>query len=1240
LVSFHYFKSALIKKMVVFSGERAMKEREKSSKWYLVAGLLTLCFGLLTTEPALSDYKYLSDSAPTQAFWDNPVIWDPTGVPGEDDLVILKNFTGTNRTVAYLYPSAEINNEIINLEIIAIGSGSMTLWYVDGPSLHILSQVKIGEYMGSKPPTESFSIFRQDSGGVQVGQYVIVGYTDIPQFWGGSIILAADDVLNNGIYNLKGGSLEAKELIVGDQGKGAFQQEGGYNNIRIGIYDTPSLYHTEGQIILGRSPTGNGIYELKEGTARTIDVIVGGQGVGSFWQTGGTVNAANLYIGGGGGSKGTYELGGTGELTCPKQYIGYFGIGVFTQAGGLNNVAWPIGQGYESQDESFLELGTNPFTKGTYNLSSGQLTAPKEIVGRFGIGTFNHSGGTNTVGDLIMGEGITYPGVGGIYKLSGTGTLEVKSNAVIGDTGIGVFEQQGGSHTIQKNLYLGLYGSWVGPNSFVRSQGTYTLSGSGILKVYGSEYVGCAGIGKFIQSGGTNVLSGSLNLGIGVVIDSPAGQGTYELNAGNLIANNGEYIGFGGKGTFTQKGGINDAMSSLLIGPLGTYNLQGGTLFANTSLIYQGGTFNKTGSVFTTGNLTNAGTIYLGGSGLTKVTGKTENLTGGLIHVDGNPASFGDDVINYGTFKVTNAAVDFGGTYRDYGAWISEGAIVAAKSLIIGGDYRFSGGSLSADTLLVTHGGTFMGDGTLSAAFTNNGLVKPGSSPGTLNIVGSYTQGPGGVLEVEIASPTSYDRLNVSGVPGTANLTGKLNTVLLGSPGNSSIPIITATGGVNGAFSNPINQQLTPTLFQEIRYNPFSVDLQYTRDYTNPGLGLCPNQRQVGNLLNSVAFTTTGDLNYVLSTVDLLPTAGAVRDAFQDISADKASALTQLGLAGAVLQQRSLAQRITDLRFGSQDLGLGGGFTNPFSLSGSSTSGLLLAYNAVSLAGKNAAKKGAESSPPSWGVFLDPAVIIGSQGYSGKQTGFDYNLAGFTLGVDYRVRPDLLVGLATGYSNTTASFKGSGGSMTNNTWPLTAYAAYLPNWGYAFLSLGYSLNLLDLEREISFGGLTRRANSSTTGHQFNLYAEGGYDFRVKNLVVTPAVSLAYANISVGGFTENNAGALNLRVNSQQADSLQTGVGAKVAAAFKAGQVKVVPQTYAFYQHEFSNNSRGLDARLAQGSATMTFTTANPARDFAVVGGDITAFFSKKASAYVNYNAEVGRTNSSAHFISGGFRWEF
>ena len=88
------------------------------------------------------------------------------------------------------------------------------------------------------------------------------------------------------------------------------------------------------------------------------------------------------------------------------------------------------------------------------------------------------------------------------------------------------------------------------------------------------------------------------------------------------------------------------------------------------------------------------------------------------------------------------------------------------------------------------------------------------------------------------------------------------------------------------------------------------------------------------------------------------------------------------------------------------------------------------------------------------------------------------------------------------------------------------------------------------------------------------------------------------------FTESNAGALNLKVGSQTADSLQTGVGARASYKAKVGNVTVKPQLSVVWQHEYSDNTRGLNARLAQGSSTMNFRTDQIGRDFAVVSAEV------------------------------------
>jgi uncharacterized protein with beta-barrel porin domain len=454
--------------------------------------------------------------------------------------------------------------------------------------------------------------------------------------------------------------------------------------------------------------------------------------------------------------------------------------------------------------------------------------------------------------------------------------------------------------------------------------------------------------------------------------------------------------------------------------------------------------------------------------------------------------------------------------------------------------------------------------------------------------------------------------------------------------------VITATNGITGNFSNLVNSQITPTLSWQTRYTPTSFDLLVRRNYASSPLGLTQNQFAVGAMLNGLAGTATGDLNTVLNAIDNLTTPGAVANAYKQISPDKAAALPTLAFAGDNLQKRILSQRITNLRFGGQEIGGVSGLPGSFSFNGSRAGGLMLAFNSSNLAGLLTSEKqaGLVPSESRWGVYLDPALVLGAQQSSLHQTGFNFSIAGFNAGADYRVRDDLLVGLASGYSHTDANFRGSGGNVQANTWPLTAYVAYLPQSFYACGSLGYALNLFNLERDISFGNLNRTAKSSTTGNQFNVYGETGYDLKVKRLVVTPVLSLAYSKLWVDGFTEDNAGALNLQVSRQNAQSLQTGVGGKIALPIKRNSVVTVPQVYAIYQHEYSNSSRGLDTRLSQAGKTFVLQTDTPHRNFAVVGANVNILTQKNLKIQLDYNAEVGRGNYTAHYVSSGVRWEF
>ena len=1091
---------------------------------------------------------------------------------GSGSLSTPYGYIGYNGTGVFTQDGGTHESRFLRLGYKSSGSGSYSL-----ASGSLVAPYTYVGYRGSGSFTQT--------GGTLTGELIYLGAEEGSQ---GTYTLSDGDISvlsesigrkGPGTFTQSGGDNEVENLTVGRDG--TYNMSGGRlevereNIVVRATFSQSGGYHSAINLIMGKNQGGKGTYELSgSGSFGVSSGIIGDAGIGVFTQTGGHFGASSFYpglegfliLGNQATGSGTFELSGSGEMGAQKQYIGKAGTGLFIQTGGSNRVpvSYPL--------FGILILGDLATGRGTYILSGGSLSTPAEFIGDAGTGEFIQTGGTHTVlppylypgsEKLILGTQSTGSGT---YTLSG-GCLSTAVE-VIGNRGTGLFSQSGGTHTVSDTLTLadqvgscGIYelqggslsagtvilnqgglftqtGGTLNATNFhqeggevqgsLQNQGTFTYDSgtfTGRLLNYGAVVFNndfTAGNGLAQYSATPITLGAGRNItlnGDGLTVDQGA---TFALQEGGSLWAEKEIIGGSGAGIFSQSDGTNTINTGLHLGDKstgrGTYELRGGSLLATGenvgnegvgSFIQDGGTNSMDHLVLGT---------YSGGIG-------TYNLNNGSLSVAENEII---GALGTGTF------IQSGGTNA------------VAQDLIIGGGsgstglYKLLGGTLLADTVQVNPGGTFLGAGSLRTQFINRNVLDPGTSVGVLNIIGSYTQDPNGTLKIEIESPTSFDQLKVSGTPGTATLNGRLQPVLLKGfrlRGNTVFrQVITATGGITGTFNIIGNGQLSPTLFWQGIYHPTSFDLVVKRDYTNPSLGLSSNQRAVGRMLNSVANTTSGGLNQVLSTIDFLPSAGAVRQAYQQISPEKATPLPELGLAAAILQQRSLARRITDLRFGSRDLAFARGFPGFLSLFGSrGAGGIMLAYNGADLTGMVPARQ--EAIPEkSWGVFLDPVVIIGSQGSSDDQTGYDYTLAGFTLGVDRRLGKDLLVGLATGYSHNSAVFRGTGGNITNNTWPITAYAAYLPERGYAFASLGYSLNLFNLEREISFGSINRTAKGNTTGHQFNLYAEAGYDLKspkIKPVVVTPALSLAYSTISVDSFTEENAGALNLKVDGQK-----------------------------------------------------------------------------------------------------------
>jgi uncharacterized protein with beta-barrel porin domain len=1083
-----------------------------------------------------------------------------------------------------------------------------------------------------------------------------------------------------GVYNLSGadsvlitsgavkGDARGGEVVGDGGGIGTFNQTGGTNNATwSGL--------AVGSDIYGSGYGGVGVFNLSGGSlaasplpeAITHSQAIGGEiigttrGIGTFNQSGGT-NAvqAGLFVGSDinyalqnnvrAGGAGAYNLSG-GSLTAsgsgtpgasgyiPGEDIGDAGgTGTFTQTGGTNTVTQGLLVGTDI-------YGSGKAGRGTYNLSgTGVLSVQginigdaSEYVGvSGGAGTFNQSGGTNNMpgATLYVGTGILGSGgaTAGTYNLSG-GTIyssrvgEATGAEAIGDSGAhGTFNQTGGTNTCNNGVFVGSNVSWrysLGKTSMPGAVGVYNLSG-GILDTSGDaiaggsgdggEVVGDAGgTGTFNQSGGKNIATdGGLAVGSDIYGAGVGGVGTFNLGGGSLAASGltgsvgGEVIGTcQGIGTFNQTGGTNTVLVGLFVGsqvtyPLaptknispgtGTYNLSGGSLTASGSGAWgeagfipgedigdagSTGTFTQTGGVNTVANGLVLGTDLFDSIGSGKGTG-AYNLSGGVLQADfewvGGAGA--------GTFTQTGGSNTVTGSGASYGIEMN------------GGTYALKAGTLTANSFdgnLENAGGTFVPSkgGATGSAFTGN-----------------YTQGKNGVLQINIASANNYSWLNMNGT-GTAIFNGgSIQPMPQGgfvpNPGET-FDVIRNAQSITGA---PAVENFTATMagVEGDLADP-GTTITAVRDYTNSELSLTQNQRQVGNMLNKVSGATTGDLGTVLHSIDSIPASDAnlVGKVYQQFSPDVAASLANLGFAASAFFQQDLSERITSLRY----------------------------------AGLAGAGPGAASQVNGWNFYADPQVFWGSQSSTAQETGYNFSIGGFTAGVDYRVNDDLLVGVASGYGHTDAKFYDNLGNVENDTVPVNLYAAYFPGSFYALGSAGYSVNLFTTNRQTVFGAIDREASGSTTGNTFNGYGEAGYDLKAGGVVVTPMASLAYSSLWIDGFGETGAGSLDLNVNSQHADSLQLGPGVRLATTLNCGAAVIAPQFYASYEHEVSNDSRGIDASLANVGVPFSFQSQRLGADFGLIGGSVTLFSGKNFSVQLDSNAEIGRANYNAYTVDVG-----
>jgi hypothetical protein len=158
----------------------------------------------------------------------------------------------------------------------------------------------------------------------------------------------------------------------------------------------------------------------------------------------------------------------------------------------------------------------------------------------------------------------------------------------------------------------------------------------------------------------------------------------------------------------------------------------------------------------------------LWGSGLVPDSTNTVNM----FSTQGSPQRVELDSQVEGAESAIVHQITVGGSTNTMTLYVPENTnFTAIKQMTIGnkGVLELDDGTVHSNQVVISPGGVLQGNGYIEGDLalgnntgTNPAVLRPGFSPGTINVNGDFTSGDNGLLLLEIDSPTSFDTMAVT----------------------------------------------------------------------------------------------------------------------------------------------------------------------------------------------------------------------------------------------------------------------------------------------------------------------------------------------------------------------------------------------------------------------------------------------------------------------------------------------
>jgi outer membrane autotransporter protein len=386
---------------------------------------------------------------------------------------------------------------------------------------------------------------------------------------------------------------------------------------------------------------------------------------------------------------------------------------------------------------------------------------------------------------------------------------------------------------------------------------------------------------------------------------------------------------------------------------------------------------------------------------------------------------------------------------------------------------------------------------------------------------------------------------------------------------------------------------------------------------------------------------------------------GAARDgdsntqvALFQVSPETATKANTTSRQGSETQIRNLGSRISALRAGARGLSFKGLDLHIDDQN--------LPIEMIAKAYQDAGRRGGGASADNQllasrlGVFVTGDISTGERDETDLESGLDFDTAGITIGADYRITNQFILGGAVGFIGTEAELADDAGELDTQGVSLSLFGTfYSPQNYFVDFSATFGKNNFDQKRSIVYtldglADVSQNLKADYDGDTVSLFIGSGFDFNNGAWSFGPRADLEYIKSDVDEFTEEvsdptaDGGGWATRVDETDQRWLTLNLGGKVSYTQSTNWGVLIPYARLDWLHEFEDDSQIITAHFVEDPAGLgiEIQTDDPDRDYLRLRFGTSAQFQNGVVGFIDFGTILAHSEWSAHTLSAGLRMEF